>query len=733
MLKQIFDKFISITGDTYDSKKSIKILDEIDLSTKEKQVLGIIKVREFFAKNQLTEAEKFLHEQLDNLVDPEDISVIAFIYKWLYNCKNRLGKYSEALSYAQDYVKLTEESDPTLFTDRYIDLGYAYTCNRKYDLAEKIFLKSIEECEIISNEEMKMRSISMLGELYLRQGLYIEAKENLSRAIIYFRDSNNSNYLNSTLNNYGLVLQNIGQYREAASCFESLINQNEIINLQLGFAHFNLGLCNQKQEEYTKAVKSYEKAFEILEPINNLSYLKSIYNNLALVYENMKKNDLAMEYYQKAYDVSEILNDEFNLRVSRNNIINYKLANNQFFPEMRKEIEENIEYFSEKMKIEHQLKAKKTLSVFYRAKKDYKKAYDIIYNIYEQQGEFYRKQLAEQNQDFYGLIQDTIIRRDRVKNILEPELQKSIKHNLIGESATLRKTIEMARKASSINNTNVLITGESGTGKEIVSRLIHFNSERKNERLVTVNCSAITSTLAESEFFGHIQGAFTGAINNKTGLFEQASGGTLYLDEIGDMPIEIQSKILRAIETGTITPVGGDEEIEVDVRIVASTNKDLDDLILQNKFRLDLLHRINVIHIKIPPLRDREEDLILLIEFFVKQISISMKRNIITFDDSYIKVLKGYTFPGNIRELKNIIERSIILESSNTLTSESLHDINCMRKNTVRYSGSLNLSDVEKEAVFNALSICNNSQKEAAKKLGLSESALSRKLKKYRI
>ena len=734
MLKEILSEFSKIAGDPIENKEQIIELRKTDLTYEEDLAVKILEAKCMLKQKQNKAAEDSLLIVLDQLKDINIPVLDAFVYKYLQHTSYNFGRYTECLSYSLKYMEIIEETEPSLFPERFQELAFAYMCKRKYEQAEEFFVKSIKIFEELDDESQKVSSLYGMGELYLRQGLYVEAQENLLKAISYFKSENKSEMLNKSLLNYGLVLINMGNIDAAISIFKELseLLENSNNDRLKGFAYFNLGLCYQKKEDYISAEEAYKKSYKILEPFNNLLTNKKIYNNLALIYEKLKKNDLVMKYYQKAYDVSCELNDEFNKRITRSNIISHKLVNNQFFPEMRKEIEDNINYFIKEANEERQITAKKILSFYYFLKKDYQKAFEILNTIFEQQGEFYQKQLSEQNQDFYEMIQDTILRRERVKNILEPELQKSIKHNLIGISAALRKAVEMAKKASSIKNTNVLITGESGTGKEIVSRLIHFNSERKSERLVTVNCSAITASLAESEFFGHIQGAFTGAINNKVGLFEQANRGTLYLDEIGDMTIEIQSKILRAIETGTIPPVGGEKEINVDVRIVASTNKDLDDLILQNKFRLDLLHRINVIHIKIPPLRDRDDDLILLIEHFVKQISNSLNRKDINFEDSYVNALRGYSFPGNIRELKNIIERSIILATSNTLTSESLHDINCERKDTSHSTGSLRLSDVEKDAVFNALSICNNSQKEAAKLLGLSESALSRKLKRYR-
>jgi len=734
MIKEILAKFHNQVGEPIETEEQFSKIKKFDLSFEETQVMKLLRIKGFLNRKRYKEAKEVISEVTKSIDNKNYVSIEAFVFKYLSFIASSEGKYSDCLDYTQKYVEKADSSEPILFPARYHNLALAYLTKRQYNEAEENFLKSISYCEQYNLEKIKHNSFLGLGEFYLRQGLYTEAQEYLNKVIVYSKSVKDEVTLSKALNNYGLVLTNTGDYDTATLIFKELIYYSEKQqNVRLtGSSYFNLGLCYSFNEKYKKAERYYIRSMEILRPLNNLLLNKKIYNNLAMNYANLKRNDKVIHYYKKAYEITCKLGDDYNRRITRNNIINHLLDCDQFFPNMKQEIEDNISYFSKQNDIELLIISKNILSKYYCKKNNHKKALDLLRSAFTLQEDFFNKQFKEKNKEFYDTIKETIERREKIKIFLEPELQKRIKHNLIGASNSIRKVVEMAKKASSIETTNVLITGESGTGKEILSRLIHFNSKRKDKKLVTVNCSAITSTLAESEFFGHVQGSFTGASRDKIGFFEQANGGTLYLDEIGDMPLEIQSKILRAIEAGIITRVGDDKEIDVDVRIVASTNKDLDDLILHDKFRLDLLHRINVIHIKIPPLREREDDLELLAKHFIKQLSKSLNKRNIKFEESYIQKLKKYPFSGNIRELKNIIERSIILETTNVLTAESLPQIEVKERDQKIQQTTFNLSEVEKNTVLMALEKCNNSQKDAAKLLGLSESAVSRKLKKYR-
>lgn len=242
------------------------------------------------------------------------------------------------------------------------------------------------------------------------------------------------------------------------------------------------------------------------------------------------------------------------------------------------------------------------------------------------------------------------------------QLRKKISKSadMIGASEGMQRIKETIEKVAP-TDARVLITGENGVGKELVARRIHELSSRSGAPLIEVNCAAIPSELIESELFGHEKGSFTSAIKQRIGKFEQASGGTLFLDEIGDMSHDAQAKMLRALQEGKITRVGGEKEIKVDVRVIAATNKDLMEEVEAKKFRLDLYHRLSVILIHVPSLNDRRDDIPLLIEHFLKDISDDYKQPVKQIDDTAIKALQEYNWTGNIRELRNVVERLIIL------------------------------------------------------------------------
>ena len=252
------------------------------------------------------------------------------------------------------------------------------------------------------------------------------------------------------------------------------------------------------------------------------------------------------------------------------------------------------------------------------------------------------------------------------------QLKKKVskKYQMIGESPALKNIQTMIEKVAP-SDARVLITGSNGSGKELVAHAIHSLSERSKNPIVEVNCAAIPSELIESELFGHVKGSFTGAIKDKQGKFEQANGGTLFLDEIGDMSLVAQAKVLRALQENKVSPVGSDKEIKVDVRVLAATNKDLKKEIEAGKFREDLYHRLSVIEIHVPSLDERKDDIPILVKHFAKLISEEQGTSVKEFDDKAIKALQNFSWTGNIRELRNVVERLIIL-GSNPVTAEDV-------------------------------------------------------------
>lgn len=311
---------------------------------------------------------------------------------------------------------------------------------------------------------------------------------------------------------------------------------------------------------------------------------------------------------------------------------------------------------------------------------------------------------------------------------------------IVGNNIAFREIINLCKNISK-SKINVIITGESGTGKEVFARAIHIESRRKGH-FIPINCSAIPEELMESELFGYEGGAFTGALRKgKIGKFELANEGTLFLDEIGDMPLSMQPKILRVLEDGMITRVGGSKSIKVDVRVVAATNKDLKRMMKEGLFRKDLYYRLNSILIKLPPLRERKEDIPELINKFIEHFCIAYRSNIPEIPSEVMDVLVNYDWEGNIRELKNIIERIVILVKNNKAKKIDMNflprSIIESSKVKIQYEEVFDLNEIihraEKEAIINAMKISNGNKAKAAKLLNIPRSTLYFKLDKYKI
>ncbi|MFZ9595037.1 MAG: sigma-54 interaction domain-containing protein [Bdellovibrionia bacterium] len=311
---------------------------------------------------------------------------------------------------------------------------------------------------------------------------------------------------------------------------------------------------------------------------------------------------------------------------------------------------------------------------------------------------------------------------------------------MIGKSKPMQDLYQVLDKIQNSEST-VLIQGENGTGKELIARAIHFNSPRKKAQFVTVNCSAFNENLLDSELFGHVRGAFTGAVKDKKGLFETADHGTLFLDEIGDMQLSMQVKLLRVIQQGTFTPVGGTEQRKVDVRVVAATNKDLKEMIEDGTFREDLYYRINVINLVVPPLRDRKEDMPILIDHFLSKGCQEKNVKLKSFAKRTMEKIFDYPWPGNIRELENEVERLIVLSGEDEripaeLLSPRIRDFGEQSKvQGVRVAGKLKdtLEELEKTMIREGLKRTNWNKSRLAKELGISRAGLIMKVEKYKL
>ena len=318
----------------------------------------------------------------------------------------------------------------------------------------------------------------------------------------------------------------------------------------------------------------------------------------------------------------------------------------------------------------------------------------------------------------------------------------SIGETVAGKSAAIKKVLNAVSRVAPTDST-VLITGETGTGKELMAQAIHRMSKRAENSFVAINCSALPENLLESEMFGYRKGSFTGAQADKKGLIEEANHGTFFLDEIGEMNINLQAKILRVLDDSKVRRVGDNDSRKVDVRIIAATNKNLWKEIQAGRFREDLFFRLNVIMINVPPLRERKEDIPILIRFFLEKYNKEQNKDIIRISDEALSLLMNYSYPGNVRELENIIKHAVVFADKNTIAKQDLPDSipspillssgAVSGDKLLKSGGFFKISELEKQLIVETLAMTGNNHTVAAKHLGISRSTLWRKMKGYGI
>ncbi len=343
------------------------------------------------------------------------------------------------------------------------------------------------------------------------------------------------------------------------------------------------------------------------------------------------------------------------------------------------------------------------------------------------------------------IVMRSMERREVLAPSREPAFTEELELELVGNSKPMQELKNMIERVARVKST-VLITGETGTGKELVARLIHRLSDRADKPFVVVNCAAIPPQLLESQFFGHIKGAFTDAIESRPGFFEEANGGSIFLDEIGELDFNLQAKILRVLQEEKVTRLGSTKPISIDVRVIAATNRNLRQMVEEKQFRQDLYYRLSVLPINVPPLREHIEDLPLLINHILSKLRKTIDHNVVGVNPEYLEILKKYDFPGNVRELENIIEHSVLLATGPVLTPDTLPeeiiqsaeiaDITAQTpdKNfSLKKAKALATAKAEARLIKKVLEECQGNFSMAARKLGISRSALYYKVKKYKI
>ncbi len=342
---------------------------------------------------------------------------------------------------------------------------------------------------------------------------------------------------------------------------------------------------------------------------------------------------------------------------------------------------------------------------------------------------------GDDNNKVIPLINKAFQKVEMAKRLVQLQEKVGKKYSfdqVVGKSKELQNAISLGKKVAQTDAT-VLLLGETGTGKEVFAQAIHYDSKRNAKSFVALNCSAVSKDLLESELFGHVAGAFTGALKDKKGLFEEANQGTLFLDEIGEMPIELQAKLLRVLETGEFLKVGESRPTKVDVRVIAATNRNLEQESEDGQFRSDLYYRLSVFTITLPSLKERTSDIPLLVKHFVALQAAKLNMPVPKIDDSYIDLLQKHSWKGNVRELKNSIERSLILIEGDTLDANALPYEFCMQEGTSNSLSAMALAEIERKHIQKVLAFTKGNKAEAARLLEIGVATLYRKIEEYKI
>ena len=686
---------------------------------------------------------KKLEEELSEARSDSDKNRILSVLEQLLSEYVKTGNLQKVTETAFELYPMYEKNnEKEKVANVLITIAENYAMMGNYEKEAEFSIQAKEIYEEKGNELSIAGSLRVLGNSLYNMGNFDESLSALFSAIEIYKKNEKLLKLpeNKTANEtfahclemIGMIYGKLNQAEKSREYFFKALEKYEENDVLFGVAKClnNIGVSYSKTDSQ-KTLEYYKKALSIAKKQKWLSFATSCTNNIGGVYEDIGELDEALKYYKEALDNAE----------------KYNLKNKPYFLKFigsihlkKEEFELAIEFTERSLELFQKQNVQleiqdnfKQLSNIYKKKKEYKKALDYHEKYSAVKEKFLNREIVEKIshlQEKFDESNKKIIELKKYHSLISKTLKKSMNRSFIGNSKKINEIMKLAMKAAKSRDTNVLITGESGTGKEIIAHLIHCASSRKDHLFVAINSSSVPESLAESEFFGHIKGAFTGAINNKAGYLEEANKGTLFLDEIAETPSQLQAKLLRVLENKKIKRLGSNNEIYVDFRIIAATNKKIDSLISKNKFRLDLLHRINTIEINIPPLRERPEDIKPLLYYFVEEFSKSLNKPIPKINVKVIDKLKKYQFPGNVRELKNMVEKALILYNTDTLEPEDFNTgKTIIEKSAEEIMKPKTIEEMKIQMILDALKKTNNNHTRAARLLGISHSTFLRKLK----
>jgi len=714
-----------------------EVLQQIDIYTSDDFTpqdwnrIQYFKGKAFFTMHNYKEAEEIAVECIRASINEEDYFILVkchILQAYNYFNTDAEDQIRPLLNMAVEYAM--ESGDYELMIYAHCAYMYFLRYNFQFEQAMKQELRIVDLINRVPPSYTTVSAFVSLATLYIDLSnwdttikYFTQALEQAQALSLDFSQIN-------VLNNLGSAICKVKDYPRA----EKILQQGLALAQKIGIRHkeflFTSNLGNLKIEEgkYREAIEYYDKCMKILENVPNKppTLLIDLYNNYALCYWNLKQHAQSLSYIDKAIEIARdcgFERDLVQIEVNKSNLLE-EIGN---YDEALAIVKRGVKYYTKAKDLHQLMWVYRSMARIYFLMKEYKKSY---------QTERKRDTVTE---DYIASIQRTEVEKEVASITVQdttsneshsPNYTKSdSSYGFIGCSKAYHQVINSALLAAKHQNTSVLILGESGTGKEIIAQIIHKHSLRANQPFVPVNVGALTTSLVESELFGHTKGAYTGADTPTKGFFLQSDKGTIFLDEITDMPSTVQSKLLRALETRKVTAVGSSKETPFDSRVISATSQDIRSRLTDNQFRLDLFHRLNTIEIIIPPLRERQEDIEPIFTYYIKHYATELNKSIPYIDRSLIDLLVSYEFPGNVRELKNIVERMYILSKKNRWDDQLLCEIN-----PFSFASDSQQQDYDEEdTIVRALIKAKGKQKEAALLLNMSEATLCRRIVKYKL
>lgn len=721
----------------------IERLMEQHVSPSDRRRLLQAKAKAMVSLHSFAEAEKQVLSLLEEAIEVNDLEIIAksnIILSKCYINLNLPNREKPCLDVALAAAKQARNND--LITEVLSHIAAMY--QRQHDRSQTLLYLEKAEKQLNKDSDPLLRLNVLIdtGTAYYHFQQYDKAIFFISSALELSHKLQDLNSQLTLLNNISTLYGLVGKFAEAEEVLKrglALCEDKELPFQKVQFL-FNLGVLKMRldmNEEALKLLLECEKAALAIN-LTNHSFWSDLNSNLAGCYRYLEQTDLAWQRLEAAGKALESSADTTSLIELDLNKANY-LSSLGKHSESRKLLSGVIKYAKKNKLYDILIVAQLNLYKSYEMAKNYPKACSCLLDLHRIHEEYHHYLMTEQTKNYDQRIQALLQDHNEVQqqySSLQEDVRNNLSNEFVGKSQAHSKVLEAALLAAQHPNASVLLIGESGTGKDVIARLIHRHSARRDAPLISVNMAAISPNLLESEFFGHKKGSFTGAITDTKGFFLEANQGSLFLDEISEMPFNLQAKLLRVLESRKLTPVGSSRELSFDTRVISSTNRDILQLIRSDQFRLDLYHRLNTIEIHIPPLRERPEDIEVLVLHYAEKLARDLKMPVPKIAVSFFHGLQQYRFPGNVRELKNVIERLFILQSGTTWDSKTLDKLPSLKMGmTVSPESSIKSrkEKLEMNEIIEALHKCDGKQKAAAKLLGISESTLTRRIVAYNL